>query len=97
MIDVRTTSVFDAWFLRLRDRQAKSRVLARIARVRAGNPGPVKPVGSGVSEIKLDFGPGYRLYFVSRGPLLIVLLAGGDKSTQQADITTAKRIAETLE
>ena len=90
MIEVKTTSAFDVWFLRLRDRQAKSRIQARIARIRAGNLGTVEPVGSGVSEMKLDFGPGYRLYLVSRGPLLIVLLTGGDKYTQQADIMLAK-------
>ncbi len=97
MIEVVTSSVFDHWFSRLRDRQAKTRIMVRIARLRAGNPGTVKPVGSGVSEMKLDFGPGYRLYLISRGPLLIVLLAGGDKSTQEADIATAKRIAGGLE
>lgn len=91
------TETFDGWLADLRDRSGRARILVRIGRLQAGNPGDVKPVGEGVSEMRIEFGPGYRVYFIRRGPLLILLLAGGDKSTQAADIETAKRLAKETE
>jgi putative addiction module killer protein len=96
LIEVRQTETFADWFRRLRDRQARARILVRIDRVSLGNPGDVRPVGSGVSELRIDYGPGYRLYFVQRGASLIVLLAGGDKRTQEADISQAQDLARRL-
>ena len=81
------------WRLALKDRQAVARVNARIRRLAEGNPGDFKPVREGISELRIDHGPGYRVYFVQRGPLVIVLLAGGDKRTQDADIERAIAIA----
>jgi putative addiction module killer protein len=89
-----TTAVFDRWFGRLRDRKAAARVQARIDRAEAGNLGDCKPVGGGVSEMRIDYGPGYRVYFVQRGLELIVLLAGGDKVSQAKDIEAAKALAK---
>lgn len=91
--EIFTSDAFDAWFRGLRDRAGKARVSVRIERLAAGNPGDVKAVGDGVSEMRIAFGPGYRVYHTTRGPLVIVLSAGGDKSTQAADIAEAKRIA----
>ena len=91
------TGTFDRWLMDLRDRSGRARILVRIGRLQAGNPGDVKPVGEGISEMRIEFGPGYRVYFIRRGPLLILLLAGGDKSTQAADIETAKRLAKETE
>ena len=96
MIEIRQTEVYASWFAKLRDRQARVRIDTRIRRLSLGNPGDVKPVGEGVSELRLDYGPGYRVYFVQRGPLLIILLAGGDKSTQSRDIQTALELARQL-
>lgn len=96
MIEIRQTEGYANWFAKLRDRQAKARIDTRIRRLSLGNPGDVKPVGEGVSELRLDYGPGYRVYFVQRGPLLIILLAGGDKSTQSRDIQTALELARQL-
>ena len=96
MIEVRQTEIFAAWFRRLRDRQARARIQVRIDRLALGNPGDVKPIGEGVSELRIDHGPGYRIYFVRRGELLIVLLAGGDKRTQAKDIQTALTLARGL-
>ena len=93
MFAILTTDVFDAWLRRLRDRRAAARILDRIVRAEAGNLGDVKPVGSGVSEMRITYGPGYRVYLIQRGSVLIVLLSGGDKSTQKADIAEAKRLA----
>ena len=90
MIDIRQTEAFAGWFRNLRDRQARARVAVRIDRLSLGNPGDVRPVGEGVSELRIDYGPGYRVYFVQRGTKLVILLAGGDKRTQAADIQTAK-------
>jgi putative addiction module killer protein len=87
------SATFDAWLSKLRDRQAKARIAARIDRLAVGNPGDVKPVGSGVSEMRIDYGPGYRVYFTQRGPVVIVILCGGDKRTQDADIERAIEIA----
>jgi putative addiction module killer protein len=93
MLDVRKTAEFRDWIDALRDRRAKAKVLARIDRLANGNPGDVKPVGEGISEMRIDYGPGYRVYYVQRGQRYILLLAGGDKSTQAADIDEAKRLA----
>jgi len=95
-IEVRQTETFAAWFRQLQDRQALARIEVRIDRLALGNPGDVRPVGSGVSELRIDYGPGYRLYFVRRGASLIVLLAGGDKRTQEADISRAQDLARRL-
>lgn len=96
MVEIRKTDIFVKWLDGLRDIQARSRVLVRIERLAAGNPGDVKPVGEGVSELRIDYGPGYRVYFVKQGQTLIVLLAGGDKSTQATDIRTALHLARNL-
>jgi putative addiction module killer protein len=93
MVEIVESDVFTAWFAGLRDGQAKARILVRIRRLGLGNPGDVKPVGAGVSEIRINYGPGYRLYFQRRGKQLVILLCGGDKSTQTADIVKAKDIA----
>ncbi len=93
MIEVRKTEVFVRWLDGLRDIQARARVQARIERLATGNPGDVEPVGAGVSELRINYGPGYRVYFKKRGRELIILLAGGDKSTQAKDIKAALRIA----
>ena len=96
MIEIRQTVAFAAWFRDLCDRQARARVQVRIDRLSLGNPGDVRPVGEGVSELRIDYGPGYRVYFVQRGEALIVLLAGGTKSTQEQDIAAALRLARSL-
>ena len=96
MIEIRETLEFSAWLESLRDAQARARVQARILRLRYGNPGDVKPVGEGVSEMRIDYGPGYRVYFVKRGALLVILLAGGAKPTQDKDIKTALKLARML-
>ena len=93
MIEVRQTEMYAEWFETLRDRQARTRIDLRIRRLSLGNPGDVKPVGQGVSELRIDFGPGYRVYFVQRGQTLIILLAGGDKRTQDRDIKAAIELA----
>ena len=97
MAEIFSSDEFDGWFNGLRDRAGKARVSVRIERLAAGNPGDVKPVGGGVSEMRIKFGPGYRVYYTTRGPLVILLLAGGDKSTQATDIAEAKRIAQEWE
>ncbi|MBL6749784.1 MAG: type II toxin-antitoxin system RelE/ParE family toxin [Nevskia sp.] len=94
MIEVRQTTAYADWYAELRDVQAKARIDVRIRRLSLGNPGDAKPVGKGVSELRVDYGPGYRIYFVSRGKALVVLLAGGDKRTQAIDIKTAHALAE---
>ena len=96
MIEVRKTGTFAKWLDNLSDIQARARVLARIDRLADGNPGDVKSVGAGVLEMRIDYGPGYRVYYVMRGRELIVLLAGGDKDTQPRDIRTASRLAQNL-
>jgi len=96
VIEIRKTDVFAQWLNDLRDIQARSRVQARIERLSVGNPGDVEPVGEGVSELRIDYGPGYRVYFKKRGRELIILLAGGDKSTQAKDIKAALRLARNL-
>ncbi|MBI4742474.1 MAG: type II toxin-antitoxin system RelE/ParE family toxin [Betaproteobacteria bacterium] len=94
MVEIIKSETFDRWLVSLKDGGVRLRVQARIDRLADGNPGDVKPVGSGVSELRIDFGPGYRVYFMQRGPVVIVLLAGGDKRTQEADIKQALRIAK---
>lgn len=96
MIEVRQTEIYSQWFNTLRDRQARARIDVRIRRLSMGNPGDVKPVGRGVSELRIDHGPGYRVYFIQRGDTLIILLAGGDKSTQDQDIKIALDLAKDL-
>ena len=93
MIEIIKTDIFDRWLHDLRDVRARARVETRIRRLSLGNPGDVKPVGEGVSELRIDYGPGYRVYFMQRGPVLIVLLCGGDKGSQDRDIALAKNIA----
>jgi putative addiction module killer protein len=93
-MELRQTRRFADWFDRLRDQRAKARIDARLRRFTLGNPGDVKSVGGGVQELRIDYGPGYRVYFTRVGQLVVVLLAGGDKSTQQADIDVAKQLAQ---
>ena len=97
MVEVRQTGAFAKWMSALRDQRARAKILARIDRLALGNLGDVEPVGSGVSELRIHYGPGSRVYFVRRGNTLIILLSGGDKSTQAKDIKTAKTLAESLE
>ena len=87
------SDVFDRWLKRLRDLKAKAKIEARILRLSMGNPGDVKPVGRGISEMRIEYGPGYRVYYKQSGEELIILLCGGDKSTQQQDIAMALKIA----
>ena len=96
MIEVRQTDAYENWFRRLRDREAKSRILIRINRMSAGNPGDVRRVSGGVSELRIDYGPGYRIYFFPVDQELVVLLLGGDKSTQRQDIEKARNLAQEL-
>ena len=95
-MEVRQTELFSRWFAGLRDSRVRMRITARIRRLSLGNPGDVKPVGGGVSEMRIDYGPGYRIYFAQRGGTLIILLAGGDKSTQDRDIARACELAREL-
>jgi putative addiction module killer protein len=97
VIEIRKTERFAKWLDDLRDLRARARIQARIERLTGGNPGDVRPVGEGVSEMRLDYGPGYRVYFKKQGEAWIVLLAGGDKSTQARDIKAALRLARGLE
>ena len=94
MNSIYTTEVFDVWFEHLRDKQAARRIQARIDRAEEGNFGNCSPVGDGVSEMHIHFGPGYRVYFSQRGLEIVILLAGGDKSTQAKDIKTAIGLAQ---
>jgi len=94
MIEVRQTAMFSAWLDQLGSVAATARIIARIRRLELGNPGDAKSVGGGVSEMKIDYGPGYRVYFTRRGKTIIILLCGGDKRTQDKDIKTAQRIAK---
>jgi putative addiction module killer protein len=96
MIKVRQTETFSKWLRGLRDLQARARIQTRIDRLQLGLTGDVKPVGEGVSELRINYGPGYRVYFVKQGRTLIILLAGGDKRTQSADIKTALKLAREL-
>ena len=94
MKDVLTTRVYRRWYDRLRDERARERIDARIRRVRRGNPGDVRAVGRGVSELRIPYGPGYRVYYIERGGSLVILLAGGDKRSQTQDIRTAIELTQ---
>lgn len=94
MIEVIRTDEFDAWLRGLRDDRAAARILTRIDRLAAGNPGDSKSIGDGVSELRIDYGPGYRVYFTRRGETIVILLCGGDKGSQTRDIPAAKKLAE---
>jgi putative addiction module killer protein len=96
MIEIRKTEIFAKWLDGLHDVRARARILVRIERLAAGNPGDVKPVGEGVSELRIDYGPGYRVYYKKQGQKVVILLAGGDKNTQAKDIKTALRLARNL-
>ena len=96
MRTIQTTQVFDAWLNQLKDKQAVIRIQMRIDRAELGNFGDVKPVAEGVSEMRIDFGPGYRIYFVQRGIEVVILLAGGSKATQDRDIKMALSLAQQL-
>lgn len=93
-ITILKSATFDEWFSALRDRQAKARIAARIDRLSLGNPGDVRPVGSGISEMRIDHGSGYRVYFKQQGRVVALILCGGDKRTQAADIKRAIELAE---
>jgi putative addiction module killer protein len=95
MIELKQTETFRKWRLRLRDQRARALIAARLDRLAQGHSGDVQPVGEGVSELRIHYGPGYRVYFQKQGSTIIVLLCGGDKSTQAKDIKTAKHLAET--
>lgn len=97
MLQIFKSQLYESWFDALRDRTAKGRIRARLDRLELGNPGQHRVLTKGVIEMKIDFGPGYRVYYAQRGTLLILLLCGGDKSSQQADIATALTMATTLE
>lgn len=96
MLEIRKTELFSRWLDGLRDLRARARVQARIERLAMGNPGDVKPVGEGVSELRIDHGSGYRVYYTKHGREVLLLLAGGDKSTQSRDIETALRLKRNL-
>jgi putative addiction module killer protein len=96
VVEVRQTEVFVNWLRKLRDDKARFRILARIRRLSLGNFGDVKPVGEGVSELRIDYGPGYRVYFCQRGTEIVILLVGGSKKTQDEDIVKAKKMAKEL-
>ena len=96
MFTIRETIEFSNWLTKLKDVQARARIVRRVDRLQRGNPGDVKPVGEGVSELRIDYGPGYRVYFIQEGKLIIVLLCGGDKSSQSGDISQAKALAKAL-
>ena len=96
MFEVRKTGVYAKWLDSLRDTRARARVLVRVERLAAGNPGDVRPVGEGVSELRIDYGPGYRVYFKKQARSILILLAGGDKRSQSDDVKTALRLARNL-
>jgi len=96
MTEVRQSAEFSNWLHRLRDANAVARIVGRIRRIEMGNPGDSKGVGGGVLEMRIDDGPGYRIYYVHRGTEIVILLCGGDKRTQPQDIKRAQKIAETL-
>lgn len=97
MIEIRQTEEFEIWLKELKDRLGRAKILVRIGRLALGNPGDVRLLRGGVSEMRIDHGPGYRVYFTRRGPVFVILLCGGDKSTQRGDIVRAKTIAAGLE
>lgn len=93
MIELKQTATYEKWEARLRDKRARTIIAARLMRLAEGLPGDVESIGEGISELRIHYGPGYRVYFQRRGNLLVVLLCGGDKSTQARDIATAKKLA----
>lgn len=96
MVEVRQTAGYARWFKKLRDQQARARIDVRIRRLSLGNPGDARAVGEGVLELRIDYGPGYRVYYIYRGRSVVILLAGGDKRTQDRDIRAAKELAKEL-
>ena len=96
MIEVRQTEIFARWLANLRDGRARARINTRIRRLSIGNPGDTRSVGGGVSELRIDYGPGYRVYFVRRSEVLVILVSGGDKRTQDHDIAMAIKLAREL-
>ena len=96
MLEIRETSAYAAWFAALRDRTARARIDIRIRRLSLGNSGDIRPVGDGVSELRIHYGPGYRIYLTKQGDAVVILLAGGDKSSQDKDIRFAKGLARNL-
>ena len=96
MIEIRKTEIFTKWIDGLRDLRARARILVRIERLAEGNPGDVRPVGEGISEMRIDYGPGYRVYYKKQGSKLVILLAGGDKRSQSRDIKNALNLAKNL-
>ena len=97
MFEIRQTAVFASWLTGLRDERAKARIAERLHRFGAGNPGDIKSVGDGVTEMRIDYGPGYRVYYTRRGSVVVILLCGGDKRGQQRDIRRAKTLAAEIE
>jgi putative addiction module killer protein len=93
MIELIKSTAFDRWLKKLRDPRAKARIAMRLRRLTLGNAGDVRPIGNGLSELRIDYGPGYRIYFMQQGMMLIILLCAGDKRTQQKDINRAKELA----
>lgn len=96
-MEIRQTETYSNWFAGLKDMRAKARIDVRIRRLSLGNPGDVKPVGGGISEMRIDYGPGYRVYYKQTATAIVVLLCGGDKDSQQKDIVQAKKLAAELE
>lgn len=96
MVEIRKTEIFAKWLDGLHDIRARARILVRIERLAVGNPGDVKAVGEGVLELRIDYGPGYRVYYKKHGQNVVILLAGGDKRTQAKDIKTALRLSRNL-
>ena len=96
MLEIRETPAYAAWFAALRDRTARARIDIRIRRLSLGNKGDIRPVGDGVSELRIHYGPGYRIYLTKKGDAVVILLAGGDKSSQDKDIRLAKDLARNL-
>ncbi len=94
MVEVIKSDTFDRWLRKLRDPQAKARIEMRIRRLNLGNAGDVQPIGEGLSEMRIDYGPGYRVYYMQQSSVLVLLLCGGDKRTQQKDIAKARKIAD---
>jgi len=94
VVQIRQTAIFASWFRSLRDQTVRARIMVRIDRLALGNPGDVAPVGEGVSELRVHVGPGYRIYFTRRGEEIVMLLCGGDKSSQAKDIEAARRLAQ---
>jgi putative addiction module killer protein len=94
VVEFKQTETFRKWRTRLKDERARALIASRLDRLAFGNPGDVRPVGQGIGELRIDYGPGYRVYFLRRGSEIVILLCGGDKSTQATDIKTAKRLAE---